>query len=209
MAGMDQEAGTGEGYEMWHPNREKASSSTTKAIVALVLVLSAALLVIITLGGFERLQSPSIGFATIAWGAMYLGFAFLVMNWQRGLLPVASVMAIVMVVFAGVAAPGWFARDKSGLDSPLLPEDLLGLLTLVLIPVQLLLVVVAMVAFSQEWHVEEERPIEGHEAHDDPDDGYDDGHAAHAEADDDYADEGQQERGSSSGGWSPPSTSAS
>ena len=57
--------------------------------------------------------------------------------------------------------PGWFARSKDGLDSPALPEDMLGLLTLILVPVQILLIVVAMIAFNQEWHVEEERPIGG------------------------------------------------
>jgi hypothetical protein len=33
------------------------------------------------------------------------------------------------------------------------------LLCLVLVPVQVVLIAVAMVAFNQEWHVEEERPI--------------------------------------------------
>ena len=49
-----------------------------------------------------------------------------------------------------------------------LPEDLLGLLTIVVIPVQILLIVVAMVAFNQEWHVEEERPVGGPLAGEDP-----------------------------------------
>ena len=33
-----------EGYELWRPNREKAQSKTTKAIVAFVLLVSAALM---------------------------------------------------------------------------------------------------------------------------------------------------------------------
>jgi hypothetical protein len=32
---------------------------------------------------------------------------------------------------------------------------------LVVVPVQLILVAVAMIGFNQEWHVEEERPIGG------------------------------------------------
>jgi len=32
-------------------------------------------------------------------------------------------------IFAAVAAPAWFARDKTGFDSPPLPEPLLGFLT--------------------------------------------------------------------------------
>ena len=39
------------GYELWRPNREKAENKTMKALVALVFLISAGLLVIITLGG--------------------------------------------------------------------------------------------------------------------------------------------------------------
>jgi hypothetical protein len=42
-----------------------------------------------------------------------------------------------------------------------LPDDLLGVLTLVLVPVQLILIVVAMIGFNQDWHIEEERPTGG------------------------------------------------
>lgn len=150
-----------EGYELWRPNREKAESKTTRVIVAFVLVVSAALLVVITLGGWERLQSPGVGVMTIAWAALYVIFALLVLRWNRGLLPVVAAMAIVMVIFAAVAAGGWFARAKDGLDSPALPEELLGLLTIIVIPVQILLIAVAMVGFNQAWNVEEERPIGG------------------------------------------------
>ena len=150
-----------EGYELWHPNQEKTESKTTKAIIAFVLVASAVLLVVITLGGWERLQSPSVGIMTIAWALLYVIFALLVLRWRRGLLPVTSAMAIVMVIFAAVAAGGWFARAKDGLSSPALPEELLGLLTIIVIPVQVLLIAVAMVGFNQAWNVEEERPIGG------------------------------------------------
>jgi len=190
-----------EGYELWRPNREKAESKTTKAIVAFVLLVSAGLLVVITLGGWERLQSPGIGIATILWAGLYVLFAILVMNWNRGLLPVAASLAIIMTIFAGVAAPGWFARAKDGLSSPALPEELLGLLTVIVIPVQLLLVVVAMIAFNQEWHVEEERPIGG-----DHDDGYDSEGGGYVEVDEE-AEEGQEEGSSESTRWSPPEPS--
>jgi hypothetical protein len=160
-----------EGYEIWHPNQEKAESKTTKLVVAVVLIISAVLLVIITLGGWERLQSPGVGLMTLVWAGLYVLFALLVLRWNRGLLPVASAMAIVMVIFAAVAAGGWFARAKDGLESPALPEELLGLLTIIVIPVQILLIAVAMVGFNQAWNVEEERPIGGRH-HDDlpPDD---------------------------------------
>ena len=98
---------------------------------------------------------------TIVWAGLYVLFALLVLRWNRGLLPVASAMAIIMVIFAAVAAGGWFARAKDGLESPALPEELLGLLTIIVIPVQILLIAVAMVGFNQAWNVEEERPIGG------------------------------------------------
>jgi hypothetical protein len=149
------------GYELWRPNRAKSETKTTKAIVALVLLVSAGLLVVITLGGWTRLEGTSVAIATLIWAGLYVLFAFLVIRWNRGILPVAAALAIILAIFAAVAAPAWFARSKEGLSSPALPEDFLGLLTVIVIPVQLLLITVAMVGFNQEWHVEEERPVGG------------------------------------------------
>jgi hypothetical protein len=149
------------GYELWRPNRVKAEAKTTKAIVAFVFLISAALLVIITLGGWKRLASPGVGAMTLGWAGLYVVFAFLVIRWNRGVLPVAAALAIIMAIFAAIAAPDWFARNKTGLDSPALPEDLLGLLTILVIPVQFVLVAVSMIGFNQNWHVEEERPVAG------------------------------------------------
>ena len=98
---------------------------------------------------------------SLIYAVLYIVFAVLVLHWNRGVLPVAAALAIILAIFSAIAAPAWFARAKDGLDPPLLPEDLLGLLTLILLGVQILLVVVAMIAFNQEWHVEEERPIGG------------------------------------------------
>lgn len=159
-----------EGYELWRPNREKAESKTMKAIIAFVLLVSAALLIIITLGGWERLLGPSVGFMSLLWAGLYILFAFLVMRWVRGILPVAAALAVILAIFAAIAAPDWFARDKDGLDSPALPEDLLGLLTLIIVPVQLVLIAVTMIGFNQEWHVEEERPVGPRRVSSGPDD---------------------------------------
>jgi hypothetical protein len=159
-----------EGYELWRPNREKGESQMTKALVALVLLISAALLLIVTIGGWERLQSFGVAMMTLIYAGFYILFAFLVARWRRGILPVAAALAIILAIFAAVAAPGWFARAKEGLDSPALPEELLGLLTLLLVPVQLVLIALALIAFNQNWHVEEERPIADHEYRDEPDD---------------------------------------
>jgi hypothetical protein len=149
------------GYELWRPNREKAQSKTTKALVSFILLVSAGLLVVITIGGWTRLEGASVAVMSLLWAALYVVFALLVARWQRGILPVASALAIILAIFAAVSAPHWFARSKEGFDPPPLPDDLLGLLTILVVPVQLLLITVAMIGFNQNWHVEEERPVGG------------------------------------------------
>lgn len=186
-----------EGYELWRPNREKAQSKTTKAIVAFVLLVSAGLIALIVIGGWERMQSQSIALMSLAWAGLYVFFAILIARWNRGLLPVASALAVIMTIFAAVAAPNWFDRSKDGLDSPLLPEDLIGLLVVVLIPVQILLIVVAMIAFNQEWHVEEERPIGGGRLAGEDDGDYEDAGADY-DADAEYDGGGEEEDDESS-----------
>jgi len=71
----------------------------------------------------------------------------------------ARVDAILLAIFCAVGANSWFARDKSGFDSALIPVPLIGLFVLILIPLQVLLIAIAMIGFNQEWHVEEERPV--------------------------------------------------
>ena len=155
------------GYELWRPNRAKSENKVTRVLVAIVLLISAALILIITLGGWERLQGPTVGAMAILWAVLYIVFALLVLRWNRGILPVAAALAIILAIFAVIAAPAWFARDKAGLDSPALPEEFLGLLTFLVVPVQLALIAIAMIAFNQNWHVEEERPVGGGDGYDD------------------------------------------
>jgi len=155
------------GYELWRPNREKAESKSAKALVTLLLLLSAALVLIVTIGGWSRLEGGPI--LNLPYVIIYVAFAYFVWRWQRGVLPVASALAIILAIFAAISAPAWFDRAKPGLTSPALPENLLGLITLLIVPLQLILIVVAMVAFNQEWHVEEERPIGGVKDLDDED----------------------------------------
>jgi hypothetical protein len=145
------------GYELWRPNREKPESKSVRALVVFLLLATAGLAFIIIIGGWSRLEGVKI--LTIAYAGLYVLFAFLVARWNRGVLPVASALAIILAIFAGISAPHWFDRDKPGLTGPALPDELLGLLCLVLVPLQVILIAVAMVAFNQDWHVEEERPI--------------------------------------------------
>lgn len=137
-----------------HPNRDKPESTATKAAVVLLLVTSAALIAIITIGGWTQLQGAQI--IAIAYVLIYALMAYFVIRWNRGVLPVAAGMAILFAVVAAVAAPAWFARDKPGLVNPALDSSILGLLSLILIPVQLLLIAFAMRGFQQKWNVEVE-----------------------------------------------------
>jgi energy-coupling factor transporter transmembrane protein EcfT len=137
-----------------HPNREKPASKATRAAVILLLLVSAALVLIITVGGWSTLQGAQI--VAIAYVLIFAVMAYYVGRWNRGVLPVASALAILLLVVAAIAAPGWFDRDKSGYDNPGLDPNILGLLTAIVVPVEFLLIVFAMRGFTQQWNVEVE-----------------------------------------------------
>jgi hypothetical protein len=141
-----------------HPNREKATSKATKAVVIALLLLSAALVAIVTVGGWDALEGAKP--VQIAYILIYLLIAFYVARWNRGVLPVAAALAIVLLIFAAVSAPSWFDRDRTGFSDPALDSGLLGLVTVLIVPVQALLIAFAMRGFSQEWNVEVERRVE-------------------------------------------------
>jgi tellurite resistance protein TehA-like permease len=148
------------GYELWRPNREKSEAVTTKYVIVILLVASAVVAGIVTVTGFSLLEGGAgMGIACFIYVALYLLFAYFVWRWNRGVLPVAAAFAILLLIFCAVGANSWFARDKAGFDEAMIPVPLIGLLVLILIPLQVLLIAIAMVGFNQEWHVEEERPI--------------------------------------------------
>jgi protein-S-isoprenylcysteine O-methyltransferase Ste14 len=142
--------------QLVRPNRDKAASKATKAIVVLLLLVSAALVLIVTIGGWSKLagmQPVSLGYVLV-----YLIMAFYTLRWNRGVLPLAAALAILLGIFAAIAGPQWFDRDKFGFTDPALPAGVLGLLTLLIVPVQLLLIAFAMRGFQQAWNVEVEVP---------------------------------------------------
>ncbi len=142
-----------------HPNRDKAESKSTKLLVVALLLVSAAIIFIVTVGGWDTLsgaQAVLIGYILI-----YLVLAYFIARWRSGLLPVAAALGIVLLIFAMIGGPQWFARDKDGFADPLLDESILGFLTLLLVPLQILLIVFAARGFSQKWSVEVERGAGG------------------------------------------------
>jgi hypothetical protein len=146
------------GVRIEHPNRKKAASKLTRVIVVLLLLISAFLVAVVTVGGWDVLQGAKA--LQIAYIVVYVVIAFFVLRWSRGVLPLAAALAIVLLIFAAVSAPGWFDRDKPGFTDPAIDEGVLGLITALLVPVQLLLIAFAMSGFRQAWNVEVERPAD-------------------------------------------------
>ncbi len=142
-----------------HPNRAKRSSKLVKLLVVGFLLASAVLVALVTYGGWEALAGAQL--LQIAYIVLYLVMAFLVARWSRGTLPVAAALAIIMLIFAAVSGPEWYDRAKDGFTDPDFDSELLGTLTLVIVPVQALLIVFAMQAFAQSWNVEVERLADG------------------------------------------------
>lgn len=152
------------GYAVVYPNRERVTSKTTKGIVVLIMLVSVALMLIVTIGGWSKLQGLTP--VNVIWCLAYLIMAFYIAKrWARGLLPITTgfaMLLLIMAVIAGTGAAGvsWFDRNNPGFASAALPADFLGLITVLLIPVQLLLIFFTMLAFGQGWNVEVEVPIE-------------------------------------------------
>ena len=92
------------GYELWRPNREKPESKSARALVVFLLLVTAALAFVIIIGGWTRLEGVKA--LTIVYAALYVLFAFLVVRWNRGVLPVAAALSIILAIFAGNRRPG-------------------------------------------------------------------------------------------------------
>jgi hypothetical protein len=148
------------GYELWRPNREKAGSVTTKFVIVLLLLATAGVAAVITIGGWSLLKGGGgMGLVCAIYAILYAFFAFLVARWSRGILPLTAALSMILAIFCAVGANSWFERDKAGFDEALLPSALLGTLVVILGLLQIVVIVAAMYGFNQEWHVEEERPI--------------------------------------------------
>ena len=148
------------GYELWRPNREKSASLTTRFLAVVLLVVSAVLMLIALIGGWDVLVGGSTyGIIGLVMVFLYLLLALMTWRWSRGALSLTMALSVLFGIFFAVGAGSWFARDKPGFTESALPADLVGLLVVLLIPVQIALLITCAIGFQQEWHVEEERPI--------------------------------------------------
>src|SRR3954471_24953160 len=110
-----------EGVILERPNREKASSKATRAIVVLLLLVSIGLMLIVCIGGWPALEGAEA--MVLACIAVYLILAFFARRWNRRGPPLATALGIVLLIFAAIAGPEWFARDKDGFSDPNLDES--------------------------------------------------------------------------------------
>ena len=154
------------GYAVIHPNRDRVICRATRLLVVAILLASVGLMLALTIGGWSKLQGMTP--VNFIWCALYLAIAFFVLRWTRGLLPIAAALAVLLLIVAVIAAIGlggtsWFNRAHAGFGPAHalggghgLSANLLGTLTVLLIPVEVLLIVVALVGFAQRWNVEQE-----------------------------------------------------
>jgi lysylphosphatidylglycerol synthetase-like protein (DUF2156 family) len=156
------------GYTVIHPNRDKASCKLMRLLVVVVLLASVALMLVVTIGGWSKLQGLKP--VNFVWCFLYLVIAIYVWRWARGLLPIAAALAILLLIVAVIAGLGftgtsWTDRNHPSYVAPhslfggsgLTPSSL-GFLTILMIPLEALLIIVAMIGFSQGWNVESEVP---------------------------------------------------
>src|SRR4051794_15982721 len=86
-----------------HPNRDTGAARTMRVVVIALLVVTATLVAVVTVGGWDALESAKG--LQIVFIVIDLLLAALVWRWRRGVLPVAAALAVVLGIFAGVAAP--------------------------------------------------------------------------------------------------------
>ena len=158
------------GHTVIHPNRDKVVCKLTRLIVVAFLLASVVLMLILTIGGWSKLQGMKpINFL---WCIVYLVSAFYVWRWARGVLPLAAGLGILLLIVAVVAATGlagtsWFDRSQAGFAGAQslfggtgMSAHALGTVAVILAPVELVLIISAMTGFAQGWNVEREVPIE-------------------------------------------------
>ena len=158
------------GYTVIHPNRDKAVCKLTRLLVVAILLLSVALMLLVTFGGWSKLQG--LRPVNFLWSGAYLVIAFYIWRWTRGLLPIAAALGILLLIIAAIAGTGlagtsWFDRNHHGFASAdslfgglNLSSSTLGALTVLMIPVEIALIVMCMIGFAQGWNVELEVPEE-------------------------------------------------
>jgi hypothetical protein len=105
------------GYTVIHPNRDKTECKVVKVIVVGILLASVGLMLLVTFGGWSKLEGLTP--LNFVWCLAYLVLGYYVWRWSRGSLPIAAGLAILLLMVTVVAGTGlsgtsWFDRSNSG-----------------------------------------------------------------------------------------------
>ena len=158
------------GHAVINPNRDKALCKLTKLIIFGLIAATVVLMMVLTIGGWTKLQGMKP--VNFAWSAIFVALSVFVLRWARGLLPIAAALAMLLLIVAVIAAFGldgtsWYQRSHTGFAGAGslfggggLSNGVLGTVTVLLIPVEIALIIVAMIGFAQGWNVEVEVPEE-------------------------------------------------
>ncbi|MEV4421551.1 hypothetical protein AB0L40_16435 [Patulibacter sp. NPDC049589] len=144
--------------ELDYPNRDKPASKAMRVVVVIALLVSSALIAIVSVKGWDLMQDAKT--LNVVFIAVNLIFVVQVLRWSRGVLPMAAGIAAFIAIFSGVSISSWYERDAIGYKDASLSADL-GLLTIVILVLQLVVIVVTITAFSQNWQEEVERSVPG------------------------------------------------
>lgn len=159
------------GYVITYPNRDRRSAQLTRVAVALLLLLSAALVLILTVGGWSKLAGLEP--VNLIWCAVYVLMAYYVMRWARDLLPIAVGLGALMLAFAVIAetaAAGVSWSDRNGsyyaparalFGGGGLSPTTLSTLAIAIAVTQALLITASVLAMGQGWNIEYEVPAAG------------------------------------------------
>jgi hypothetical protein len=137
-----------------YPNRDKSASRLMRLVVVAALLVSAALILIVTVLGWDLMQGAKT--LNVVFVVLDLVFVIQVLRWSRGVLPMAAALAAFVGIFAAVSIGPWYARDAAGFTDAGLSATL-GLLTAVILAVQIAVIVLSIYAFTQNWQIEIER----------------------------------------------------
>jgi hypothetical protein len=142
--------------ELDYPNREKAASKLMRVVVILALLVSSALIAYVTVKGWDLMQEAKT--LNVVFIVVNLIFVIQVLRWSRGVLPMAAGLGAFIAIFSGVSITSWYERDAPGYADAALSADL-GLITTFVFAMQLVVIVVTIAAFSQNWQEEVERSV--------------------------------------------------
>jgi hypothetical protein len=137
------------------PNRSKPSSQLARLVTIVLLLASAAIVLLVSLGGWDTIEGARG--VQLAFIALYVVLALFVARWSRGVLMLVAAMAVILGIFGAVAAPAWFDRAQDGFTDPAISSSVLGLLCALLVILQAALILSAAIGFRQKWNVEVER----------------------------------------------------